>query len=109
VLIETAYISNPEEERRLDSNDYRERLARAILAGTRSYFYRNPPEGSLVASLAARPMADAIRHVVERGDSLSTLATRCGTSVQQIRSANGLRGDGLQAGRVLRIPLLRET
>ncbi len=52
VLIETAYISNPVEERRLDSDQYREQLAGAIFAGVRDYFYQNPPRGTLVAELS---------------------------------------------------------
>ncbi len=43
VLIETAFISNPEEEAKLNSSDYREQLADAILRGIRSYFAKNPP------------------------------------------------------------------
>nr|WP_315240017.1 N-acetylmuramoyl-L-alanine amidase [uncultured Albidiferax sp.] len=43
VLIETAFISNPEEEAKLNSGDYREQLADAILRGIRGYFAKNPP------------------------------------------------------------------
>jgi N-acetylmuramoyl-L-alanine amidase len=43
VLVETAFISNPEEESKLKSSDYREQLADAILRGIRSYFAKNPP------------------------------------------------------------------
>ena len=43
VLVETAFISNPEEEKRLVDDDYQDRLADAILAGIRRYFAKNPP------------------------------------------------------------------
>ncbi len=43
ILIETAFISNPEEERRLNDKAYQERLARAILGGIREYFTKHPP------------------------------------------------------------------
>lgn len=43
VLVETAFISNPEEESRLRSNDYQEQLADAIMRGIHRYFARNPP------------------------------------------------------------------
>jgi N-acetylmuramoyl-L-alanine amidase len=43
VLVETAFISNPEEESKLKSSDYREQLADAIMRGIRSYFAKNPP------------------------------------------------------------------
>ncbi|MFS8976442.1 N-acetylmuramoyl-L-alanine amidase [Cupriavidus necator] len=43
ILIETAFISNPEEERKLNDNAHQEQLANAILKGIRAYFARNPP------------------------------------------------------------------
>jgi N-acetylmuramoyl-L-alanine amidase len=43
ILIETAFISNPEEERKLRDEDYREELVLAITAGIKRYFARNPP------------------------------------------------------------------
>ena len=43
VLVETAFISNPEEERRLRSDDYQEQLADAIMRGIYRYFANNPP------------------------------------------------------------------
>ncbi|HSH89895.1 MAG TPA: N-acetylmuramoyl-L-alanine amidase [Ramlibacter sp.] len=43
VLVETAFISNPEEEQRLRSDDYQEQLADAIMRGIQRYFARNPP------------------------------------------------------------------
>jgi N-acetylmuramoyl-L-alanine amidase len=43
ILIETAFISNPEEEKRLRDDDYQDRMARAILAGIKRYFAKNPP------------------------------------------------------------------
>lgn len=43
VLIETAFISNPEEEKRLNDEAYQETMAAAIAAGIRQYFDKNPP------------------------------------------------------------------
>ena len=43
ILVETAFISNPEEERRLNDEDYQDRLARAILVGIKQYIARHPP------------------------------------------------------------------
>ncbi|MBA2413380.1 MAG: N-acetylmuramoyl-L-alanine amidase [Burkholderiaceae bacterium] len=43
ILIETAFISNPEEEKRLRDDEYQDQLARAILAGIKRYFAKNPP------------------------------------------------------------------
>jgi N-acetylmuramoyl-L-alanine amidase len=43
VLVETAFISNPEEEQKLRSMDYQEQLASALVRGIERYFSRNPP------------------------------------------------------------------
>ena len=49
MLIETAYISNPAEERMLRTPSHQQRLADAIFSGIGSYFRKFPPEGSLFA------------------------------------------------------------
>lgn len=46
MLVETAYISNPAEERRLRSAEQQARLAQAIASGVRGYFLQNPPDGT---------------------------------------------------------------
>lgn len=56
MLVETAFISNPDEERRLISPDYQRQLASAVLGGVNDYFTRQPPPGTMYA---ARAQADA--------------------------------------------------
>jgi N-acetylmuramoyl-L-alanine amidase len=46
MLIETAYISNPSEERRLRNSEQQARLAEAIATGVRGYFLQYPPDGT---------------------------------------------------------------
>ena len=43
ILIETAFISNPEEEKRLNDEDYQDKMAQSIMKGIRTYFSKNPP------------------------------------------------------------------
>jgi N-acetylmuramoyl-L-alanine amidase len=43
VLVETAFISNPQEEEKLRSEDYQKQLTEALLRGIQQYFSRNPP------------------------------------------------------------------
>ncbi len=43
ILIETAFISNPQEEKKLNDETYQERIAEAILAGIKDYFAKSPP------------------------------------------------------------------
>ena len=53
MLVETAYISNPEEERRLTDPSYQRKVAGAVLDGINAYFTRQPPPGTLYAARAA--------------------------------------------------------
>jgi len=46
ILVETAFISNPQEEKRLADERYQDRLARAILEGIRDYIAKHPPRRS---------------------------------------------------------------
>jgi len=98
ILVETAYISNPDEEKRLTSPAHQKALAQAILAGIRQYFTEHAPPGTL---LAAR------RHVIGRGESLAALAERYQVSPEALRAANGLRGEDLPVGKVITIPVER--
>ncbi|SIT41890.1 N-acetylmuramoyl-L-alanine amidase [Paraburkholderia ribeironis] len=43
ILVETAFISNPDEERRLNDDAYRDKMADAIMNGIKRYFAANPP------------------------------------------------------------------
>lgn len=98
ILVETAFISNPNEERKLRDAAHQERLAQSIMGGIQAYFNRHPPPGTRLASAGAR------RHVIARGDTLSDIAQRYDVSLRSLRSANGLTRDVLHVGEVLRIP-----
>ncbi|MGO0999665.1 N-acetylmuramoyl-L-alanine amidase [Lysobacter sp. CA196] len=52
MLVETAFISNPEEERRLTDPSHQRALARAVLDGVNTYFTRQPPPGTMYAARA---------------------------------------------------------
>jgi len=101
MLVETAFISNPGEEKRLLDPAHRSRLAAAIVDGTRDYFSNQPPPGTwLAANASARPR----QHVVGPGETLSLIATRHGVTLSSLRAANGLQGDLVKVGARLRIP-----
>jgi len=53
MLVETAFISNPEEERRLQDPGFRGKVAGAVLDGINTFFTRQPPPGTLYAARAA--------------------------------------------------------
>jgi N-acetylmuramoyl-L-alanine amidase len=105
MLVETAYISNPDEERRLRDRDYQGKLAGAIHAGVRRYFYDNPPPGTQIALLAARERGQALRHVVSSGETLDDVAGRYAVSAEALRNQNKLGDQPLQSGTILEIPV----
>ena len=59
MLVETAYISNPEEERHLRTASQQSRLAEAIAGGVRSYFLQNPPDGTRFKQQRRESLASA--------------------------------------------------
>ena len=56
MLVETAFISNPDEERRLTDVSYQRKLAGAVLQGVNTFFTRQPPPGTLYAARAQAEM-----------------------------------------------------
>lgn len=101
ILVETAFISNPSEERNLRSRRYQEKMAQAITAGVKHYFSTNPPPGTLLAKLRASER----KHVVSRGDTLTDIAKHYQVSIATLKSVNGITGSHLRVGVVLQIPV----
>ena len=56
MLVETAFISNPAEERRLTDPAYQRKIAGAVLDGVHTFFSRQPPPGTLYAARAQAEM-----------------------------------------------------
>ena len=123
VLVETGFLSNPEEARRLSDSVYQDKLANAISQGIVDYVQRFPPPGSLIASLPRTKGQRATversnrrrshvghdgrrRHVIQPGDSLSEVAELYGVSTTALREANALASDRIKVGQVLAIPAL---
>lgn len=98
MLIETGFISNPQEEQLLLTNKHQQQLARAMYQGIRNYFQRRPPDGTLFATNRSST------HVVRSGESLSVLAERYNTTVKAIKERNGLESNVLYVGQKLEIP-----
>ena len=95
ILIETAFISNPREEKKLLSQQHQTSMANAILDGLRGYFRDFAPEGTLLASR---------KHIIERGETLSTIAQQYKITTDSLREYNGLKGDLVRVGQTLSIP-----
>jgi N-acetylmuramoyl-L-alanine amidase len=105
MLIETGFITNPGEEKKLDDPEYRQRLAAAIAQGVRQYFSDQPPPGTYYAAHRERRPSRR-EHVVGRGETLSLIAAQHGVPVDSLREANSKHDDSLRIGERLTIPLL---
>lgn len=95
ILVETAFISNPGEERKLRSSRHQEKMAKAIFNGILGYFQDNPLPGTRMA---------ATKHTITRGETLSGIAYRYGVSMKSLKSVNKMAGNRIQIGQVLSIP-----
>jgi len=102
MLVETAFISNPAEEKKLLNSSHQELLANAVLAGVKNYFNLYPPPGTL---LAMKANSEPQVHVCASGDTLSAIANRYRVSLSKLRQHNGLNGDNIRVGQVLQIPI----
>ncbi len=106
ILVETGFISNPSEAKKLQTASHQQSLARSIHSGVRQFFHENPPPGTYVAWLRdSGKIASAPReHIVRSGESLALLAQRYQVSLTSLRSANNLRNDVIKIGQTLNIP-----
>ncbi|CEK11730.1 N-acetylmuramoyl-L-alanine amidase [Legionella hackeliae] len=100
ILIETGFISNPQEERNLTSPAYQQRLTQAIFEGLKRYFWDYPPHGTRIEALAGNGNI----HLVRQGESLPQIAARYHVSVAVLQAANHLPGSEVKAGQRLVIP-----
>lgn len=108
ILVETGFISNPGEARKLVTRDHQQALARAMHSGIRDYFHRNPPPGTRIAALKADGKLQAARphqYQVVRGDTLSLIAARFDVSLARLRQSNGLGNDQIRVGQILKVPV----
>ena len=105
LLVETGFISNPDEERRLRDPGHQQGLARAIFAGIEAHFRTNPPPASLLAWQRDHGRSTAgNEYRIQPGDTLSEIAARHDVPVRRLKQANELNGDVIRVGQVLRIP-----
>jgi N-acetylmuramoyl-L-alanine amidase len=119
ILVETAFISNPAEERKLRDPGHQKKLAEAVMGGVKNYFESTPPPGTWFAAEAARrngvQLASSASpssgkasgrdvHKVGRGESLSSIARQYGVSVGALKSANQISSNTVRAGTTLTIP-----
>lgn len=105
ILIETAFISNPAEEKKLRSRSFQKKMARGILKGIKRFLARNnfPPRAA-TQYVANRSGSGRKEYIVKKGDSLTSIARRYNVHIDSLRFANNLTGSKLPVGRKLLIP-----
>ncbi|MBT3410195.1 MAG: AMIN domain-containing protein [Halieaceae bacterium] len=101
ILVETGFISNPTEAKRLATSSYQKKMARAIHSGIKSYLLAHPPSGTLVAWNKAQ---GGTQYTIARGDTLSGIAQRFNVSLSTLKSTNGISGSTIRIGQKLTIP-----
>lgn len=106
ILVETGFISNHEEARKLATPAYRKQMAQSVFKGIKQHFYQHPPAGTYVAAqLESGEIKDFERqHAVAAGDSLSGIAARYGVSSQRLMQYNNLSSTTVRLGQTLKIP-----
>jgi len=124
ILVETGFISNPKESRRLKTSKYQRQMASAINKGIVRYFEETPPPGTLLAwqkqsigNPKVSPLKEVIalrsvkskskavkKYVVKKGDTLSHIAMRNDVSLKKLRQLNRLRSDQVWVGQRLQVP-----
>ncbi|WP_123953409.1 N-acetylmuramoyl-L-alanine amidase [Vibrio crassostreae] len=103
VLVETGFISNPTEEKLLFQRSHQDKLARSVTKAVVKYLKANPPEG-IILSNATSSTGSVSQHKVSRGESLSVIANKYGTSTQALMKFNNLKSSSLAIGQILKIP-----
>jgi N-acetylmuramoyl-L-alanine amidase len=101
LLIETGFISNKAEARKLASADYQQRMAKAIYNGLDQYYSMHPPEGSLLAKVMSQ---EPLRYTVARGDTLSEIASQYKVSMKKIMRYNKMSSSVIRVGQEINIP-----
>ena len=103
LLVETGFISNPAESRKLADPAYQRKMANAIFGGITRYFRTYPPPGTLLANDNGGAPAVST-YVIQRGDTLSDIAVRNGVAINDLRRVNGLKNDQVRIGQSIKIP-----
>ena len=100
VLVESGFITNPEDAERLNKKEGRRMIARSIFLGIHNYFKEQAPSGTLLQNNQAY-----VNYTVQEGDTLLELAIRFGITVESISKTNNLKNNSIFQGQILRIDI----
>ena len=104
LLIETGFLSNRSDAKRLSSSREQEKIAAAIFEGIKRYFEKSPPANTFVA-WRKQNAGKRMTIEVKRGDTLSEIAARYGLSLQALKELNGLETNVIHLGQKLEVPV----
>lgn len=118
LLVETGFISNPGEAKKLSGRNYQKKMANAIFTGVKQYFRSHPPRGTLLAAQLDGKVTKPVKttqsktspkkrsktYVVRSGDTLSGIAVKNRVAMADIRRLNKLKSDNVWVGQKLKIP-----
>ena len=102
ILVETGFISNPGEAKKLNTKSHQRKLAKSIFSGVKKYFNDKPPEDSYIAW--RKNGGGMIKYTIARGDTLSAIAKKYRVTVSSLRKANSLNSNAIKVGQKLTIP-----
>ena len=98
VLVESGFITNPEDAARLKGKPGRRMIARSIFLGINNYFIENPISGTLI-----NENTDHLKYTIQKGDVLSEIAIRFGVTAESINQKNKLNNKPIYPGQTLKI------
>ncbi|MEZ5502508.1 MAG: N-acetylmuramoyl-L-alanine amidase [Halioglobus sp.] len=101
ILVETGFISNPQEASQLATRNYQQKMARAIHRGIKDWFAAHPPSGTL---LAWQKQEGGQQYIIASGDTLSGIADRFSVSLADLKSYNSISSSKILVGQKLTIP-----
>jgi len=113
ILIETGFITNPQEEKNLRSSRYQTKVANAIYTAIDEYYQQTPyfskatyasPSVGGSSSNTARTSGKARVHVVGRGDSLSKISAKYNVTISSLKRLNKLKRDTVFLGQKIKLP-----
>jgi len=103
ILVETAFISNPTEERKLRTKAFQKKIAKGIFRGIKRYLQKKKYSAPYRVTQAKLP-GSVLRHKVRRGETLSGIARKYGVNVDALKFANNISGQNIIIGSKLVIP-----
>ena len=100
VLVESGFITNPEDAKRLKTKAGRRMIARSIFLGIHNYFKEDPVSGSVFENYS-----NYLNYEIQKGDVLSEVAIRFGVTVDSINNLNNLRNKPIYPNQIIKIEI----